>query len=906
MKKLERRLELPAVIAISISAMLGSGIFVLPGLASITTGSSVWLAFLIAALAVLPAALSKSELATAMPTSGGTYVYLERTFGPMTGTVAGLGLWMSLLFKSAFVLVGFSAYASVIYDVPIKPTALVLLSMITLLNLRGVGKVSKFQTIVVVICLISLAGLGVLGGIEFDWEKTSPFLARGTLGLMEAVALVFLSYAGIIKVAAIAEEVKNPARNLPLGILISLAVAALLYAGVSLLIAGNVGVPQALADGSSPQPDLRPVHSLSVTLENIAGGTWISIAIAVVGVLTMTSMANAGLLAASRFPFAMARDNLVPRRLATLHKRFLTPANSILLSSFVMAFSVMFLEVEKLAKLASAFMIMMFAAVNVTVIVLRESHVQWYKPAFRSPLYPWTQIFGVLSGAYLLFVLGIEALAAGVVIVLVGALLFMVYGRKRTQRKSIMGKRGRRQDLLTAVEAGEEETRDVSVVVPLFGRERSPEMLVELASSLADERKVEVVHLTDVPEQTSLDDAPEESNQILSLQRRIKTMAAREKLDVTFDAVVSHDLLKTINDLSGSLHCKWLVMEWRGRSRWSLTFHNPLGWLREHLDCNLATFYDAGVRYIEKILVYVVPGPHDALVARTADFLARLHGAELTFIRFASEGGSMTNVQAEADYLDQVRQLCSARTHTLLLRGSDEAQAIAGATGAYDLLILSPSTESGWSPRLSGTLTDRVMAKAACSVLRLQTPRKQTHESVSDRHEATSDDVFRLLDYIEPGCLKSKLELKRKDAWFNTFAEAFAAVMPDELSAEAVLTALQERERAQNTSIGMGMALPHATLPQLKRTYLGVFTAASPVDYQAPDGAGVDVFFVTLGGPGDRGRHLKILSRIATLVKETDLLERLRQADSDEGLRSAMQLCGDKLRQMLDAKSRAK
>jgi len=100
------------VLAISISAMLGSGIFVLPGLAAGMTGPSVWLAYIVAGVCVLPAALSKAELSTAMPTSGGSYVYIERTFGPLAGTVSGLGLWLSLLLKSAFALVGFGAYSA--------------------------------------------------------------------------------------------------------------------------------------------------------------------------------------------------------------------------------------------------------------------------------------------------------------------------------------------------------------------------------------------------------------------------------------------------------------------------------------------------------------------------------------------------------------------------------------------------------------------------------------------------------------------------------------------------------------------------------------------------------------------------------------------------------------------------
>ena len=137
LKKLERSLGLGAVVAISISAMIGSGIFVLPGIAALQAGPTIWLAYLVSALCVLPAAISKSELATAMPTSGGTYVYLERTFGPLAGTVSGLGLWLSLLLKCAFALVGFGAYLSVLADVPLIQTSLILLVVITILNIFG-------------------------------------------------------------------------------------------------------------------------------------------------------------------------------------------------------------------------------------------------------------------------------------------------------------------------------------------------------------------------------------------------------------------------------------------------------------------------------------------------------------------------------------------------------------------------------------------------------------------------------------------------------------------------------------------------------------------------------------------------------------------------------------------------
>ena len=178
MKKIERSLNLTSVIAISIGGMLGSGIFVLPGLAAAKTGPSVWLAYLIAAICILPAALSKSELATAMPSSGGTYVYIERAFGPIFGTIAGIGLWLSLLLKSSFALVGFGAYLSILVKIPegyTKYFAVFFLTLIFILNVMGVKKVGKVQIIIVSISLIALILILIFGLPYVQTENLEPF-----------------------------------------------------------------------------------------------------------------------------------------------------------------------------------------------------------------------------------------------------------------------------------------------------------------------------------------------------------------------------------------------------------------------------------------------------------------------------------------------------------------------------------------------------------------------------------------------------------------------------------------------------------------------------------------------------------------------------------------------------------
>ena len=240
MKKLERSLSLWPVIAIGVGGMLGSGIFVLPGLAAAKTGPSIWLAYLLAGLCVLPAALSKSELATAMPTSGGTYVYIERAFGPLVGTISGIGLWLSLLLKSSFALVGFGAYLAVLASVPLRPIALTFLVLILILNILGVKKVGKAQLIIVSISLIGLGILFVFGISSIDPMNLRPAFAHGTMGLGTATAFVFVSFAGVTKVAAIAEEIKNPDKNLPIAMLVALVLVTFVYVAITFTLAGNI------------------------------------------------------------------------------------------------------------------------------------------------------------------------------------------------------------------------------------------------------------------------------------------------------------------------------------------------------------------------------------------------------------------------------------------------------------------------------------------------------------------------------------------------------------------------------------------------------------------------------------------------------------------------------------------
>ena len=717
LKTLERRLGLGSVIAIGISSMLGSGIFVLPGIAAATTGPSAWLAYLLAGIGILPAALSKSELSTAMPTSGGTYVYLERTFGPLAGTLAGLGLFMSILLKSSFALVGFGAYLSVFTEVNVVNIALFLLLAITLLNIFGVKKVSSALVFVVSISLMALTFLFTSSIVEVDTANFTPFMTHGSWGLISTAAMVYVSYGGVTKIAAIAEEVKDPEKNLPRGILWSLLIISIIYFGIMFSMMGIVPLDE--ISGS-----LNPIYVLS---KSVFADSGISYGIAIIAVITMVSTANAGILAASRFPFAMSRDHLLPAKFGTLHRHFLTPIWSIVISGMLMALAIIFLEIDKIAKLASSFMIITFTLLNLTVIILRETRVQWYKPRYKSPLYPWMQIFGLISGVALLVSMGELTLVAIMALGIPSVLIYFLYGHRFTERKGVVGFRRFRKDIMN-VKLKEDKDfakkyleflsfkEDAKVVVSLFGKERSPETLIEMGLAISGGSKVEVAHLTELPEQTSLSDI-DDSPQIRSLKRRIEAMSHINIKPISFDPLVSHDIFKTIFEITQRVHCQWLMIEWVGKSRGAFTVHRPMGWLKNHLNCHLVTFKDNGVRYIRKIMVFVRSSAKDRFVITTADHLAKVFNAEITLVRVVSPQVSEDILELERNYLEDLKKLSEANVMSVILESENTIQAIINESVEHDLVLFADFRRATFPRQIFSSEADRLFSEVACSVV---------------------------------------------------------------------------------------------------------------------------------------------------------------------------------------------
>jgi APA family basic amino acid/polyamine antiporter len=435
---LERSLGLYPTMMISMGAMIGSGIFVLPALGFKKAGPVVILAYVLAAVVVLPAALSKAEMATAMPESGGTYLYIDRALGPLMGTVAGIGAWFSLVFKSSFALVGLGAYLLLFAPVSqgaITFVALGLGALVVVLNISGTKLSGRIQAIIVSLVLVGLFGYTVNAGFVADTARFTPISTHGASGVVTAAAFVFVSYAGVTKIASIAEEVKNPGKNLPRAMIGSMGIMALIYVAVVGAVVGLSDAETLKTGGPGGTASLTPMADGAGLLFGGAGVVIISI----IAVVSLTSMANAGVLSSSRFPLAMGRDDLLPQQLGAIDDRFKTPRNSVLLTGALLLSLIAFVPVIELAKLASAFKILVFSMVNVALIAFREADMPHYDPAFTAPGYPYVQVFGVLAGGVLLTQMGTVPILGAVSITVGGLLVYLVYGRSRTDRTGAVG-----------------------------------------------------------------------------------------------------------------------------------------------------------------------------------------------------------------------------------------------------------------------------------------------------------------------------------------------------------------------------------------------------------------------------------------------------------------------------------
>ncbi len=442
---LKRPLGALDVFCIAAGAMISSGLFVLPGLIFVKTGPSMVFAYLLAGLMMIPSALAKCELATAMPKAGGTYFFVERSLGSFAGTLVGLSDWFAISFKSAFALVGMGAFAGLLLPSSLSPEAaewcmrliaagccLVFVAL-NLLSVKGTG---RLQVVLVMVLLGILVVYVVTGASSCEVDNFKNFMPHKLAGLLAATGMVFISYAGLTKVASVSEEVRRPGRNIPLGMLSAFILVSLLYV---LVVGVTIGV--GALDPSITKPELATRTPISDGAAEFLQAPFKGpgvIIVVVAAILAFVTTANAGILAASREPMAMSRDHLVPKFFSRVNERFNTPHYAILCTGAFMLCVVLFLRLDVLVKTASTLVLLLFVFVNMSLIVMRASKIHSYRPKFRCPGVPWMPAAAVIFYVFLIVEMGPLPLLISASFLGLGVVWYFAFVRIKVKRRSAL------------------------------------------------------------------------------------------------------------------------------------------------------------------------------------------------------------------------------------------------------------------------------------------------------------------------------------------------------------------------------------------------------------------------------------------------------------------------------------
>lgn len=422
-KQLHRALNLWDAVALGVGGTIGGGIFVLVGEAAGLAGPGVLLAFVFAFLAAMTIALPYAELAPRFPKAGGGYAFVRAVLGRAWGFVMGWGYWGAYVFISGYVTLGFGGYFQALTGFPKVVGAMVLIAAITVINLTGIKMSGRTQMMIVLLTLLSLTGFGLLGLPHTNPGNLSPFLPQGLTGVFQAALLAFLAFGGFDMVAAAGEEIDHPSRNLPLAILLTLAIVLGIYLLVT-YVAVSLLPWQTLDSSPAPLAD-------AVALFLGPTGAWL---VSGAALLTTAATSNAVLVTISRVSFAMARDGLLPERLSSVHPTSGAPHIAVLVSAALLGIVALAGSIQLAARIGGFLYVSQFVLALVSLAFLRIRGEKISR-AFQTPI-PFLTLPLAFGGCLILI------LSSGLV-GLLGSLSWLLIGLLFYQRNNLLRFAGR-------------------------------------------------------------------------------------------------------------------------------------------------------------------------------------------------------------------------------------------------------------------------------------------------------------------------------------------------------------------------------------------------------------------------------------------------------------------------------
>ena len=703
-KNQKRTIGLMGATGVGVGGIVGGGVLALGGIAFASTGPSAILAFFLNGLIAIIVALSYAEMSSTFPESGGTYLFSKKVLSIKSAFFVGWIFWFASIVAAVLYAIGFASFTviaiSVLWEEFIgePPGWLFSIWIVNLLALaatlfyafslsRKTGGGGGFVNIGKIIVFSILIFVGLFALTEKNpsqvIDNLHPFFSNGVNGLLIAMGYTFIAMHGFDLISAVGGEIKNPEKNIPRSMLLSLGISIILYIPLLFVIA-TVGVDKGQTITSMGSRYLEEV--VAVGAKNYMGnfGYWL---VLVAGILSMLSALNANIFGASRVAYKMAVDRTLPKKLGFIHDVYQTPTKSIYATSVIaILIIVTFSNVESAGAAASLVFLLTFAIAQILSILVRR-RVDISKIPFRMPLYPVLPIIGTASCFLLAVFQGFIVPPAGLITLIwffVGGFLYVILFRKSAKRVDA---------LAAAYDPNLSRLRGQTplVLVPISNPTNAASM-VQLASSLAPPKFGKVLLLSVVTRSADLDD---QSDKVVNSQNVLKeSLGASIKEGLYPEALttVADNAWEEIKRVSESYQCNSLVL--------GLTNLNEdvtgscLEKLISDVFCDVVVlrgYNEWKLKNVKKVLVPVAGGDsYGELLARLIGTLSRVGNPEIEFLKVMPEFTSWSDCEKAREKLFVLAQDCvmSGNFKVRVIQNDKVVEEIIDQSKDFDLVIM--------------------------------------------------------------------------------------------------------------------------------------------------------------------------------------------------------------------------
>jgi len=719
---------------IGVGAMIGAGIFVLTGIAAGVAGPASILAFALNAVVTLITAFAYAELASAIPRAGGGYSFVRMAFPGAVGFIAGWLLWFAYIVACSLYALGFAGYfweffhkytpnfsGGVIDIFGLSPAILGVTLFIGIafiwLNARGAevtGKTENILTMSKIVILAIFIFFGILAIIQEPArasESFTPFFPLGFSGVLVAMGLTFIAFEGYDLIATVAEEIKNPEKNIPKATFISLSIAItiyllILFVSLGAINPGDIASWEFLGEYKETAivraaEDFMPAFGVLLIVFG--------------GLLSTMSALNATVMAASRVAFSMGRDNWLPSKMAVIHPKRRTPHVAIIVTGFILLAIALTLPIEAVGSAASLIFLLTFAFVNLSVVVLRRKYPEIPRK-YKVPFYPVLPFLGFVLNIFLaIYQFNFQPIAWFITLgwIVVGLLLYYSVFEKKAH--------GFQPSVLMSGPNVYDGEQLPSIVVALYNP-NNVKTLLDISYSVAQHKELRIIAISviEVPRQMPLHEGMRYAEQKENLFDIAKKYAEERGFNIEIDLVIAHRSSDGILEAVDRHKADTLVMGWKGYTdAKDRIFGEIADNIIRYVPCDLLLLKITEDFTFSNCLLPTSGGPNAKLASDIIDGFAENLGIKITACYIVPE--NPTEEQKNHGYSRIEETVNNMQSNSIISRKIIESnlipEGISEESKDYDLVVIGAAKEPFFKKMLFGEIPEKVARKSQTSVL---------------------------------------------------------------------------------------------------------------------------------------------------------------------------------------------